>query len=1505
MTHDRSPMTNFRLSTLLTCLSLLGGGAVLAQPIVPAADGTGTAVQQQGNRFNISGGKLSGDRANLFHSFSQFGLGENQSANFQSNPTIQNILVRVVGGNASLINGLIAVSGGNSHLFLMNPAGIIFGQGARLDLPASFFATTANGIYFGNHLFDANSLNQYSDLRGNPSGFYFNNSQIGGIINAGNLAVPNGQTLTLLGSAVINTGTLTAPGGQITIAAVPNQQLVRIAQAGQLLNLEISPSPDGQRGVTPVSLPQLLTGAGGTQATGITVNHDGTLQLTATATPIPTLAGTAIASGSLNVSSPSFPGGRVVVLGDRVGVLSAQIDAFGSNGGTILLGGQERGNSSFNATETYVSRDSTLNANGLTGNGGRAILWADGTTRFYGQITARGASSPASGNGGFVEVSGKEQLTFAGTVDTRAPHGAIGTLLLDPTNLTIAATPENSSPLPPFSTTNQRTATQIDSNSTVISKSQLEAVAAGNNVVLETANNIILDNLPDNLLSLQARAGDAVIFKAGGVFFVSDPNDVIQTQGGGLNITATSISLGRLNTNGGNIALKGDWIDLRGGTASTISPGGSIRFEPLTPNLNIRIGGPTNNQGILDLTAQTIGALGPGLQTIAIGRSGSTGTISLVNPVAFNAPVVVQGGAIALQSAIVAPSLSLEATGATTVGGTVTAPGGVEIKSNTLQIQGKITTNGGRVNLVAGGDLRSGDITTNGGEIRVEGNSVSTGVLETAATTTTAGAIAITSNGGSVSTQGLNAAGTKGGNVTVNAAGGIAAGTVNASGSIDSGGTVSLNAGNGNIEVNQINAQGGKNGKGGTITVATPGFFRATETLTDIQGVVASLSTAGGVGGGAIAIRHGGGSGETPFVVGDASRNGTAGGINAGDNNVILPRRSFPATYRQGSSPNEIQIITTPTPSPSPSPNPTPSPLPSPSPNPTPSPLPSPSPNPTPSPLPSPSPNPTPSPLPSPSPNPVPSPLPSPSPNPVPSPLPSPSPNPTPSPLPSPSPNPTPSPLPSPSPNPAPTPLPSPSPNPAPTPLPISQAAISTIATSLQASRQSQNSSQEEARIKSKGDVPSVVLKVDIAGVLTFDENFTREYEKYLGLPAREPISNLPVIYEMLRKNEAATGVKSAVIYLNWVRDPSDSANQPGMESSVAGDRLELIIIKASGQPIRTVVPGVTRSQILEVAEAFQRSISNPQQRNTTTYLEPAQQLYRWLIAPIEPELKALNIQNLILIPAAGLRSVPFAALHNGRAFLVEDYSISIMPSLSLTDTRYQDIRNQEVLAMGASQFADKAPLPAVPLELSLIANKLWEGETFLNEAFTLGNLQTQRVTQPFGVIHLATHSEFLPGQPSNSYIQFWDEKLRLNQMKDLKWNDPAVELLVLSACSTALGDENAELGFAGLAVASGVRSALASLWEVSDQGTLGLMAEFYRQLKQGRQERNPTIKAEALRRAQVAMLRGEVRLEAGTLRLLGKGGSIPLPPSIAGRGDRLLSHPYYWAAFTLIGNPW
>lgn len=369
----------------------------------------------------------------------------------------------------------------------------------------------------------------------------------------------------------------------------------------------------------------------------------------------------------------------------------------------------------------------------------------------------------------------------------------------------------------------------------------------------------------------------------------------------------------------------------------------------------------------------------------------------------------------------------------------------------------------------------------------------------------------------------------------------------------------------------------------------------------------------------------------------------------------------------------------------------------------------------------------------------------------------------------------------------------------------------------------------------------------------------------------------------------------------------------------VRQQQLDLILVPATGKIIYRSIPDAARDQLIPVIIEFISEITQPRKRHTRSYLPTAQQLYQWIIAPLEADLEGLSIDTIMFAMDTGLRSVPIAALHDGEQFLVEKYGLGLIPSVNLTDMRYRRVNNAQVLAMGASEFTDQTPLPSVPIELSVITgtpnltdipsigvnnftliNPLWSGVSFLNQDFTLENLKKQRDQHPFEIIHLATHGDFQPGNINNSYIQLWNQRLSLSQMRQLEWyKEPPVELLVLSACRTAIGDANAELGFAGLAVQTGAKSALASLWYVSDVGTLGLMTEFYGQLKQ------QSTKVQALQQAQIALLRGDLVIEGNWLKMKNGAWEIQLPPNLTNLRDLNLKHPYFWSGFTLIGSPW
>lgn len=554
-------MNKFMLLILILVACLVSIEAVDARPIVSARDGTGTRVKISGSnprQFDIRGGTRAG--ANLFHSLQKFGLSKGQIANFLSKPDVRNILSRVVGGEASLIDGLMKVTGGKSNLYFMNPAGIVFGKEARLNVPGSFIATTAKGVQVGEEWFKGAGANDYAKLAGSPSGLGFTGEGSGAIVNAGDLAVAPGEHIALVGGKVINTGKLSAPGGAVTIAAVPGEKLVRVSQEGQVLALDLPVAAKADltadvQTVTPASLAALLTGGDLEEAAGMVVEENGVVKLTASDTTIPDSPGVAIASGTLDVSNTGDSvgkalGGNVNILGDKVGLVGAGVHASGTNG--VLVGGDYKGQGEVpTAKRTYVSRDSTIRADALKkGDGGKVVVWSDETTAFHGDISARGGEG--SGDGGFVEVSGKDSLAFHGDVDLDAAHGKQGSLLLDPTNITIVDQDTDGND----GTLNDNEILEGDGGNSnfTLSRGKLESLPAAN-VTLEAKNNITIENIfadNDNELNLQTGLGNRVKFiadadndKEGS--FSMHRSDTIKTNGGNLIIRGADVTVGNID----------------------------------------------------------------------------------------------------------------------------------------------------------------------------------------------------------------------------------------------------------------------------------------------------------------------------------------------------------------------------------------------------------------------------------------------------------------------------------------------------------------------------------------------------------------------------------------------------------------------------------------------------------------------------------------------------------------------------------------------------------------------------------------------------------------------------------------------------------------------------------------------------------------------------------------------------------------------------------------------
>ncbi|MBD1998583.1 CHAT domain-containing protein [Leptolyngbya sp. FACHB-541] len=462
---------------------------LIAQNVRPADDGVGTTVNQVGDQFNIQDGRRSGN--NLFHSFEAFGLDANQIASFISEAGVENILGRVTGGDPSVINGLIQVTNGNSNLYLINPAGILFEANASLNLPASFTATTANGIGFDQGWFSATGENNFADVVGTPNQFAFTSSEPGAIVNSGNLSVTNGNSLSLIGGTVVSTGTLTAPGGDITIATIPGENLVRISQEGSLLRLEVQPLGSDRPNTlpfTPASLPELLTGGEIDHATDLIVNSDGIVQLTtgrtvesgdiitsriSTATDVSVNLGeataesgdvllqstNAIAAGTINTSADAFASptamNATALAGDirlfansniTLGILdaSALAQAGGSVTSAAATGGNVQMESSINGGNIQFNRINTLaQANSLFGEsgiGGNVEIFARGTVRGTGTGTTINAQGLTTGGSVTIQHDGgPDNAPFiVGNASENGTAGAINTGLLTLTDETFA-----------------------------------------------------------------------------------------------------------------------------------------------------------------------------------------------------------------------------------------------------------------------------------------------------------------------------------------------------------------------------------------------------------------------------------------------------------------------------------------------------------------------------------------------------------------------------------------------------------------------------------------------------------------------------------------------------------------------------------------------------------------------------------------------------------------------------------------------------------------------------------------------------------------------------------------------------------------------------------------------------------------------------------------------------------------------------------------------------------
>jgi CHAT domain-containing protein len=321
----------------------------------------------------------------------------------------------------------------------------------------------------------------------------------------------------------------------------------------------------------------------------------------------------------------------------------------------------------------------------------------------------------------------------------------------------------------------------------------------------------------------------------------------------------------------------------------------------------------------------------------------------------------------------------------------------------------------------------------------------------------------------------------------------------------------------------------------------------------------------------------------------------------------------------------------------------------------------------------------------------------------------------------------------------------------------------------------------------------------------------------------------------------------------------------------ILSDRLE-VILSIPNQPLRHYATQLPRQEVEKTLNNLYSAVFPAYSREER--LQLSKQVYDWLIQPGEADLARNNIKTLVFVPDGIFRNLPMAALYDGKQYVVEKYSVALSPGLQLFP---EPLKSKQFTVLAAALTEARQgfiALPAVAKEIQQISSEV-KAEILLNQEFTRASLQTAIDGKSFPVLHLATHGQF-SSNPEETFLLTWEEKIGVKdldvlfQKSKLGIANP-IELLVMSACQTAAGDQRATLGLAGFALRSGARSTLASLWSVNDESTSEIMSEFYRQLTR---KDSKLSKAEALRQAQLAVWK-----------------------------NPLHNQPYFWASFVLIGN--
>jgi len=323
-------------------------------------------------------------------------------------------------------------------------------------------------------------------------------------------------------------------------------------------------------------------------------------------------------------------------------------------------------------------------------------------------------------------------------------------------------------------------------------------------------------------------------------------------------------------------------------------------------------------------------------------------------------------------------------------------------------------------------------------------------------------------------------------------------------------------------------------------------------------------------------------------------------------------------------------------------------------------------------------------------------------------------------------------------------------------------------------------------------------------------------------------------------------------------------------------DHLALLSIFSDG--IRYIDIPADSGNIRKQAIRLRERIQDFSKESRIIYYAKA--LYDLLIRPAEDELTAHKTDTLVIVPDGVLRLIPFAVLHDGNQYLTEKYAVVTVPGITLTDSEPIISDKERILLTGLSESRDGfSPLYGVSEELEGIKT-FTDGKILQDKDFTRENLETELKRNIYPVIHIATHGRF-GSNSDDTFLLTYNSRLTMADLEKLinirRFRKERTELLTLSACQTALGDERAVMGLAGIALKAGVRSSLATLWNTDDNAASLMLREFYRGLRHSESSETSEVrnsKAESLQHAQKALI-----------------------------AHRDYHHPFYWAAFLLTGD--